>query len=149
MKRSKWLSRLDLNQCNDGVKVRCRTAWLLDNIGCSSVRAVKRPSALSYQPTTTKVGFPYERRFRMSAVLICVPIIAHFLRFVNTLQKNFLNYFSVRKNRRSLWRVSSQVRALNRNSTSDHGQQPQQSGASFLKVTKSLSMDDVATMDSP
>ena len=149
MKRNKWLSRLDSNQCNDGVKVRCRTAWLLDNISCSSVRAVKRPSALSYRPTTTKVGFPYERRFHMSAVLICVPIIAHFLGFVNTLQKNFLNYFSSRKNRRSLRRVSSHVRALNRNSTSDHGQHPQQSGASFLKVTKSLSMDKVATMGSP
>ena len=38
MKRNKWLSRLDLNQCNDGVKARCLTAWLLDNISCSSVR---------------------------------------------------------------------------------------------------------------
>ena len=149
MKRNKWLSRLDLNQCNDGVKARCLTAWRLDNISCPSVRAVKRPTALPYRPTTTKVGFPYERRFHMTAVLIRVPIIAHFRGFVNTLQKNFLNYFSRRKNRRSLWRVSSQVRALNRNSTSDHGQQPQQSGASFLKVTKSLSMDDVATMGSP
>lgn len=85
----------------------------------------------------------------MSAVLICVPIIAHFLGFVNTLQKKFLDYFLRRKNRRSLRRVSSQVRALNKNSTSDHGQQPQQSGASFRKVTKSLSMDDVATMGLP
>ena len=47
MKRNKWLSRLDSNQCNDGVKVRCLTAWLLDNISCPSVRAVKRPTALS------------------------------------------------------------------------------------------------------
>lgn len=149
MKWNKWLSRLDLNKCITISKTVALTAWLLDNIVCSSVRAVKRPTALLHRPTTTKVGFPYERRFHMSAVLICVPIIAHFWGLVNTLQKKFLDYFSKRKNRRSLRRVSSQVRALKRNSTSDHGQQPQQSGASFLKVTKSLSMDDVATMGSP
>ena len=42
-----WLSRLDSNQCNNGVKARCLTAWRLDNISRPSVRTVKRLSALS------------------------------------------------------------------------------------------------------